>query len=177
MAAGFRDAVTPAVARATLQAASAVDVTQEARRVTAPALVVHRRGMAQLPLEVSRTLAQILPRGRLVVLEGTRPTLFLDEPTAVSDLLLDFVCAGVLPPETVPPKGTDARPAVPLSALTRRETDVLRLLAAGESNAQIARRLGVSVHTVERHVANLYPKIGARGRADATAYAVRSGLL
>jgi DNA-binding CsgD family transcriptional regulator len=63
-----------------------------------------------------------------------------------------------------------------MSALTRREREVLRLLATGESNAQIARRLGVSIHTVERHVANLYPKIGARGRADATAYAIRSGL-
>jgi len=53
---------------------------------------------------------------------------------------------------------------------------VLRLVAAGESNAQIARRLGLSTHTVERHVANLYSKIGARGRADATAYALRNGL-
>ena len=49
-------------------------------------------------------------------------------------------------------------------------------LAAGESNRQIARRLGLSPHTIERHVANLYRKIGARGRADATAYALRNGL-
>jgi DNA-binding CsgD family transcriptional regulator len=132
--------------------------------------------MPQLPIEVSRTLARTLPRGRLVVLEGSQPALFLDEPTAVADLLLDFVCSGVLPPEDVPPQAHDARRAVPSSALTRRETDVLRLVAAGESNAQIARRLGVSVHTIERHVTNLYPKIGARGRADATAYAIRSGL-
>lgn len=177
MAEGFRDAVTPSVARATMQAASAVDVTQEARRVTAPALVIHRRGMQQLPIEVARTLAQTLPRGRLVVLEGSQPALFLDEPTAVADLLLDFVCAGVLPPESVPPKDDDAARAVPLSAVTPREIDVLRLVAAGESNAQIARRLGVSVHTVERHLANLYPKISARGRADATAYAIRGGLV
>jgi len=53
---------------------------------------------------------------------------------------------------------------------------VLWLVAAGESNSQIARRLGLSTHTVERHVANLYRKIGARGRADATAYALRNGL-
>jgi DNA-binding CsgD family transcriptional regulator/pimeloyl-ACP methyl ester carboxylesterase len=176
MADGFREAVTPSVARATMQAASAVDVTDEARHVTAPALVVHRRGMVQLPIEVARTLARTLPRGRLVVLEGSRPALFLEEPTAVTDMLLDFVCAGVLPPETVPHGRNDAGSAVPVSALTRRETDVLRLVAAGESNAQIARRLGLSVHTVERHVANLYPKIGARGRADATAYAIRGGL-
>jgi predicted ester cyclase len=54
---------------------------------------------------------------------------------------------------------------------------VLRLLAAGESNAQIARRLGLSTHTIERHVANLYRKIDARGRADATAHALRNGPL
>ena len=64
----------------------------------------------------------------------------------------------------------------PSDGLSPRELEVLRLLAAGESNAQIARRLGLSTHTVERHVANLYRKIGARGRADATAYALRHGL-
>ena len=44
------------------------------------------------------------------------------------------------------------------------------------TNAEIALRLALSVHTVERHVANLYRKIDARGRADATAFAVRQGI-
>jgi DNA-binding CsgD family transcriptional regulator len=64
----------------------------------------------------------------------------------------------------------------PPHSLSRRELEVLRWLAAGETNRQIARRLGLSPHTIERHVANLYRKIGARGRADATAYALRNGL-
>jgi DNA-binding CsgD family transcriptional regulator len=63
------------------------------------------------------------------------------------------------------------------AAITGRELDVLRLLAAGDSNAEIARRLSITVHTVERHVSNLYRKIGARGRADATAYALRQGIV
>jgi DNA-binding CsgD family transcriptional regulator len=50
------------------------------------------------------------------------------------------------------------------------------LLAGGDSNAEIAAALGVSVHTVERHAANLYRKIGARGRADAIAWAFRRGI-
>ena len=50
---------------------------------------------------------------------------------------------------------------------------MLRLLATGDSNGEIARRLGITIHTVERHLANLYRKIGARGRADAVAYAWR----
>jgi DNA-binding CsgD family transcriptional regulator len=69
--------------------------------------------------------------------------------------------------------------AVPASVdrngLTPREREVLRLLAGGGTNASIARSLDITEHTVERHVANLYRKIGARGRAAATAYAVRHG--
>lgn len=60
------------------------------------------------------------------------------------------------------------------TTLTDREREVLALLSAGAANKEIARRLGISVHTVERHVANLYGKIGARNRADATAFALRS---
>jgi ATP/maltotriose-dependent transcriptional regulator MalT len=60
--------------------------------------------------------------------------------------------------------------------LTRREAEVLRLLADGLSNRQIAERLVLSVHTVVRHVNNAYAKTGARNRADATAYTFRHGL-
>lgn len=60
--------------------------------------------------------------------------------------------------------------------LTDREAEVLRLIAAGTSNRAIAVALVLSVRTVERHIANLYPKIGAHNRADAAAYAIRRGL-
>jgi DNA-binding CsgD family transcriptional regulator len=60
--------------------------------------------------------------------------------------------------------------------LTRREAEVLRLLASGLTNRQIAEQLSLSVHTVARHVNNVYVKIAARNRADAAAYAVRHGL-
>lgn len=63
--------------------------------------------------------------------------------------------------------------------LTRREAEVLRLIAAGESNQAIATLLVLSVRTVERHISNIYAKIGAEGtasRAVATAYALRHGL-
>ena len=64
--------------------------------------------------------------------------------------------------------------------LTAREIEILRLLASGQSNAEIAAELVLSVRTVERHVTNLYRKIGAAGgtaRATATGYAFRHGLL
>jgi DNA-binding CsgD family transcriptional regulator len=60
--------------------------------------------------------------------------------------------------------------------LTPREAEVLGLLAGGRTNREIAAELVISVHTVERHLATIYRKIGARNRTDATAFAHTSGL-
>ncbi|MBV9492619.1 MAG: AAA family ATPase [Acidobacteria bacterium] len=57
--------------------------------------------------------------------------------------------------------------------LTARELEVLRLISAGASNAAIAEKLVISVHTVKRHVANLLQKLGASSRAEAGAMARR----
>jgi LuxR family maltose regulon positive regulatory protein len=69
--------------------------------------------------------------------------------------------------------------ARPAGDLSRREREVLRLVAHGDSNEQIARALVLSVRTVERHVANVYAKIGVSGRtarAAATAWAHTNGI-
>jgi DNA-binding NarL/FixJ family response regulator len=68
----------------------------------------------------------------------------------------------------------EARALHPRSLLSVRETEVLRLIAAGASNQHD--QLVLSVRTVERHITNLYAKIGARCKADATAFALRRGL-
>jgi len=62
-------------------------------------------------------------------------------------------------------------------SLSAREVEVLRLIAAGRSNREIGTALFLSVRTVERHIANIYGKTNARGRAEATAYALRQGLV
>jgi LuxR family maltose regulon positive regulatory protein len=59
--------------------------------------------------------------------------------------------------------------------LTEREAEVLQLLTRGCTNLEIAAKLVVSVHTVERHLQNAYRKISARNRADAAAYMARGG--
>jgi DNA-binding CsgD family transcriptional regulator len=64
--------------------------------------------------------------------------------------------------------------AAPPAGLTSREVEVLRLLAEGRTNREIAETLVLSVHTIERHLANIYRKIGARNRSDATAFALRN---
>src|SRR5438093_733211 len=60
--------------------------------------------------------------------------------------------------------------------LTPREVEVLRLIAAGRTNAEISGELVLSQRTVARHITNIYGKIGARSKSDATAYAIRHGL-
>ena len=60
--------------------------------------------------------------------------------------------------------------------LTKRETEVLALLADGCSNEEIARRLVISRRTAEHHVAHIMSKLGLRSRAEAAAYAVRIGV-
>ena len=64
--------------------------------------------------------------------------------------------------------------AMPPAGLTGREAEILRLLAEGRTNREIAATLVLSVHTIERHLANAYRKIGARNRADATAFVLRN---
>ena len=68
-------------------------------------------------------------------------------------------------------------PVAPGSGLTTRELEVRRLIARGQSNKEVAAELVLSVRTVERHITNLYGKIDARGKADATAYAIHHGLV
>jgi DNA-binding NarL/FixJ family response regulator len=60
--------------------------------------------------------------------------------------------------------------------LTAREREVLTHVVQGSTAKEIASRLSLSPRTVERHIANTYTKIGARGRADAIAFGVRMGL-
>ena len=64
-----------------------------------------------------------------------------------------------------------------VTVLTPRERDVLKLVAHGMSNADIARRLVLSEHTVHRHLANILRKLDLSSRAAAAARGVRAGLV
>jgi DNA-binding NarL/FixJ family response regulator len=62
-------------------------------------------------------------------------------------------------------------------SLTAREVDVLKLVAAGLTNREIAERLGLSSRTVDAHLRSVFAKIGVGSRSAATRYAVEHGLV
>ncbi len=83
--------------------------------------------------------------------------------------------------DVVPDTGAPSGPADPGDGgdrwLTRRERDVLGQLATGATNKEIAARLGLTPKTVMHHSTAVYRKLGVRGRADATAWAFRHGVV
>jgi LuxR family maltose regulon positive regulatory protein len=87
-------------------------------------------------------------------------------------LLAAFPQGGAAP---APDRGSPS-PAAMVEPLTAREREVLRLIAAGLSNKEIARQLVVSVGTVKSHAHNLYGKLGVSGRTQALARARELGL-
>jgi DNA-binding CsgD family transcriptional regulator len=107
-----------------------------------------------------------------------RPAL---SPRAVADTLADECRAGWLCPDAVAAvlgaAGQQAPRAVRPAGLTERETQVVALLARGRQTKQIARALGISVKTADRHVQNAYAKMGVSTRAAATLFAMRHGLI
>jgi LuxR family transcriptional regulator, maltose regulon positive regulatory protein len=78
---------------------------------------------------------------------------------------------------STPGRARVAGPDADVTVLTPRELDVLRLVAQGLSNSDIARRLVLSNHTVHRHLANILRKLGLSSRAAAAAWGVRAGLV
>jgi DNA-binding NarL/FixJ family response regulator len=79
----------------------------------------------------------------------------------------------------LPQTSTSIEQALRETGMTRREAEVLTLIAAGRTNDEIARQLFLSVRTVERHISTIYQKIGVSGkaaRAAAATYAVKAGL-
>ena len=72
---------------------------------------------------------------------------------------------------------TRRAPSVDVHGLTARELQVLRLVAAGETNKAIATKLVLSERTVDRHVSNIFTKLGVSSRTAATAYTYEHQLI
>jgi pimeloyl-ACP methyl ester carboxylesterase/DNA-binding CsgD family transcriptional regulator len=153
------------VAAAFLELDLASDARAVLPKVTAPALVLHRRGDRTVPISRGRELAALLPNARFVTLSGDSHLPHLDDQRELQRALASFL------DDAVPAESNGNSP------LTRRETEVLRLVAAGLSNREIASSLVLSEHTVHRHVANILRKLTQSTRAAAAAHATRAGLI
>jgi DNA-binding CsgD family transcriptional regulator/pimeloyl-ACP methyl ester carboxylesterase len=149
----------------TLRSSTAAELFPQVR---VPALVLASRASARPgPYEVSsRDIAARIPGAKFQLLDGAAGGW---EPNEDGELqavaAIESFVAGLAPQ----PRATEG-------TLSSREIEVLRLIAAGRSNAQIAEALVISPNTVGRHVSNIFDKIGAANRAEATAYALRQGI-
>jgi pimeloyl-ACP methyl ester carboxylesterase/DNA-binding CsgD family transcriptional regulator len=149
----------------TLETIYATDIREHLKAVTAPALLIHRRGDKAIPYELGRSLAATLANARLVTLEGEMHLPWLGAGAPVLAALHDHL-------DDTP------TPEIPVeSPLSAREQEVLRLVSAGLADAEIAAKLVVSPHTVHRHVANIRTKLGQPSRAAAVAYAARRNMI
>lgn len=156
----IRESVTPDGLRAAFNSLSGVDVSAALSQIRVPTLVLHRERSEILPVEVARDLAAAVPDARLALVEGSGVSPFDEGAEKILAEIDEFL----------------RDPEAGHGSLTAREVEVLRLVAAGRSNTHIATELCVSVRTVARHVTNIYAKIDAQNRSEATAYAIRHGL-
>jgi predicted ATPase/DNA-binding NarL/FixJ family response regulator len=167
----FADAAHLGAAAAVLEALAGTAVASQpdrATRLIAAAATIIDQGYGPRPASDERIFADMLETTRAQLGEaaftaaweaGTRLT--LDEVRAEVDALVEEIASA---PESLPvPAATHG--------LTPREIEVLRLVAAGRSNREIADALSISVPTVKRHVTTILGKLGLPSRSAATAWA------
>ena len=160
-----RVSATAEVAASALESVYETDVRPWLGDVAVPALVTHRRNDRAVPFASGRDLAAGIPGARFVPLDGDVHLAWLGDAGQVLDAVRPFL------------RDVSAADVAPGAVLTDREREVLRLVAAGLADAEIAARLQLSPHTVHRHVANIRTKLGQPTRAAAVAHAGRLGLI
>jgi DNA-binding CsgD family transcriptional regulator/pimeloyl-ACP methyl ester carboxylesterase len=134
-------------------------------RLSTSVLVLHSRDYAHVPVKEGMKKAQ-LTSGRLALIDGTDPWGDADQGIRAIEAFLADISPMVVTP--------DARLS---NGLSQREAEVLRLLAAGKSNQQIADTLVISVSTVLHHVTNILTKTGCSNRTEAAGYAHQNHLV
>jgi pimeloyl-ACP methyl ester carboxylesterase/DNA-binding CsgD family transcriptional regulator len=161
------DSVTGETMARLVEASMDLDVSRLLPGVACPTLVCHSRDEPQWPLALGQALAEGIPDARLVPLESGGA---FSDPQEVIQAIEMFLAEQA---PAVDPAGADGREA---RSLTSRETEILRLIAAGMTSKEISERLTLSVRTVGRHITNIYRKIGVNSRAGATSYALLQGI-
>jgi DNA-binding NarL/FixJ family response regulator len=133
-------------------------------RLVVPTLVLHPQSYLNIPSDQSVYLASRIPNSRMAVVQGNTALGDATSGVAAIEAFLNDVATPEKPTVLLPDSG-------PGGSLSAREAEVLRLVAAGRSNRQVADELFISINTVARHVANILGKTGAANRTEAAAYA------
>ena len=154
-----RAASSAETAVALLGLAYDLDVRPALARVTAPTLVLHRRGDRAAPAAQSQVLADDIPGGELVELEGRSHLPAMGDAEAVVEQVRRFLGLPRL------------RRAVPTS-LTPRQTEVAALVADGLTNRELAERLGITERSAESHLERIRLRLGFRSRSQVAAWYV-----
>jgi pimeloyl-ACP methyl ester carboxylesterase/DNA-binding CsgD family transcriptional regulator len=142
-----------------------LDASAHVEHVGVPTLVVHRTGDRAIRIALGRDLAARIPGARFVPLPGRNHFPWMGDTASVLRAVRGFLGS---PTEGAIDDG---------GLLSTREREVLGLIAAGLSDADIAAQLVLSPHTVHRHVANVRRKLQQPSRAAAVAEASRLGLI
>ena len=153
-----------------------VDVYELAASIQTPTLIIQSRKDAAVPFENGRQTASQIPGARFVILESRNHVLLAGEPAWVQfwNELHGFL--GVKEGMLRSPMGLEAVPADRLPGeLTARELEILRMLAGGYQNDEIAARLVLSPKTVRNYVSNVYSKLQVKGRREAIIWYERGG--
>jgi DNA-binding CsgD family transcriptional regulator len=168
----MRTTTQPEIAARILESFGAINVRALLPKVKVPTVVVHARGDARIPFEQGRLLAAEIPNASFVSLESRNHILIETEPAWAR------FCETFNEVMGINPGNSSAKPvtAVDLPELTARENAVLRLVAQGASNGDIARRLFISEKTVRNHLTNIFEKIGVDSRARAVVVARDRGV-
>jgi len=161
-----RETCTPDVAARYLRSLYGINVKDAARRVHCPALLLHPKDDQMVPFEQGRRLASLIPGARFVPLEG-RNHIPLPTEAAFAGFLREVRAF----------LGMPADPEAPVPRLTPRQAEVLRRIAGGETDKQVAAALRLSPRTVEMHVAGALRTLDCRTRAEAVHRATRLQLL
>ena len=158
------------------EASVLADVRALLPRVQARTLVVHSRGDRAVPLQCGWELATAIRDARFVTLASDRHILSPKLERQFWAAVLDFLLENSRGPKGRITPREPTKPAHP-DGLSDREVEVLRLIAEGKTNQQIANQLFISLNTVAHHVANIFAKAGLGNRAQAASYAHRHNLM
>jgi DNA-binding NarL/FixJ family response regulator len=152
------------------EALSSSDISALLPALTTPTLVIQVRDYKRIDPVESTRLAALIPNASLTTIDGDDAYGDAEQGMrAIESFLASLPSAAVAEPE---PGGRQF-----VANLSQRELEVLRLVAAGQTNQEIADALVISRNTVRRHVSNVFDKTGIVNRAQAGAWARDRGLV